>query len=448
MRRAPYITVSLLAIGMLGLPTAADAGTPSAGGMKQRGQSFEERAQTTLGGAKYFVQGRISSMDKDTYWIVEPSGDEVRLRVTESTNMVCPTRPGAPHAKNGKGISGKADFKGFRIGDCPFRVGDFVKAETTDEGTVSFIRAVKHVPTAETDEIGMPRKYLWLPVPLGHLDVSDSSHETVETWDGRKLGTLERMILDTKGTVEYGIVQLDNGRLIAMPWEAFSRKPGDTTVVRIDPTKEQMVQIPTFSMDTISTAKIREYWEGEAMPMETVHPSSVPWVNEFAKDLRDRSEFKDALHHDPALSATLFRYLNDAAEDLEQGKRNEAVTHFRTALIKLDEQAKQHAVSKATVEQLKAALILHAPQPLIIALHPIQGEPSIKMEEAIDIASETYPGEVIDAEYLGQYGKPAYRVAIMAGTGVTHAIEVDARTGRVLEDLPQPGHPMPNEPFR
>lgn len=437
-------TVSTIAaVSLLSAPWGVDAK------VRGPGEKFEQRAQTTIGGSEYFVQGRITSIDGNQYWVMQPSGAEIRLEVSNSTNMLCPTRQGDQKAE-----MESAKTSGFRIGDCPFRIGEWIKAETTDIGTVTFIRPLKQqAPEDVAAEAGLPGKYTWLPVPLGGLSVSGAEQRTVETSDGHTLGYLKRVIVDSqKGTTEYGVVELaSNGRLVALPWEAFNKVHDDKTVLRIDPTKKQMVDIPTFSYEGLSMVKIQNYWEGHATHPEkaAVETYAAPWVENVVREFDRRSSFQQAMQNDPYMPQTLFRYLNDAAEDLQQGKQFEAVEHFRRALLKLDEGVENHILPKSAVEKIKSAVILHAPQQLVAALEPPkQRKRSIKMAEAIDIATDHYPGEVIDAEYLGKYGKPAYRVAIMAGTGVTHAIQVDAQTGEVLKDVPEPGHPMPNEPFR
>lgn len=467
-------TVSTIAaISLLGAPWGADAK------IRGSGEEFDKRAQTTIGGSEYFVQGKITSMDDNYYWVMQPSGDEIRLKVTEATNMFCPTReraeqkgqtdagfePATTPAK--QGIS-----KGFRIGDCPFRVGDYVKAQTTDVGTASFIRVAnarghqEGTPSDLPAQLGMPSHYMWLPVPLGGLAASDADKRMVVSGDGHKLGYLERVIIDTRsGKTDFGIVKLENnGRLIALPWEAFrwvkteklvniperERRTAGESVMQLIPSKAQMADIPTFSFETLSMAKIREYWEGEVIHPEMADVTSyaAPWVKDVVQELNQRSSFRQALENDRYLPAKLSLYLNDAAKDLKQGKRFEAREHFRRALFKLQEGVESHVLSQSTAEKIRSAVILHAPQQLVAAIESPQQDKAIALTEAISIARDHSPGEVIDAEYMGKYGKNAYRVAIMEGTGVTHAIQVDAGTGEVIKDVPVPGHPMPNEPLR
>jgi len=56
----------------------AFAATASAG-------SFEDKAQVTVSGAKYKLNGHIVKIERDAYWIRKASGDMVRVAVTEGT---------------------------------------------------------------------------------------------------------------------------------------------------------------------------------------------------------------------------------------------------------------------------------------------------------------------------------------------------------------------------
>lgn len=464
MTRKPTIMTGLVAASVLALPVTGAAGEPSSKAMTDRGESFQERSQTTIGGSEYFVQGKITNIDKDKkyYWVKQPSGSEVRLEITKATHMFCPTRSDEKRTKTANIDMSQKAGTGFRIGDCPFREGDYIKAETTDVGTATFIRAAfKGVPEDQVpvprnlaEEAGMPADYLWLPVPLGSLDVAGTPLQSVQNWDGEKLGTLERVILDRRGgRIEYGVVTLaESGRLMPIPWEAFEVVDGKDVdrVVRVKLRKEQMIDIPTFSLDTISMAKVLRFWKGEVSPGEKPMLTSfgAPWMMKLVDDYHKLSAFDQAFKDAPHMPRNVFRILNDAAEDLEEGKRHEATEHFRKALRRLDEGVEQHAVSKTAAEKLKALVVMHAPQRFIEAIEPGDRKPSIKMREAIAIATGMYPGEVINATYLGEYGKKAYRVAIMAGTGVTRSLVIDAESGQVRENVVEPGHPMPNEPFR
>jgi sporulation protein YlmC with PRC-barrel domain len=68
-----------------------------------------------------------------------------------------------------------------------------------------------------------PEKYVVLPVPRGELKASKRNpilNKDVRDQRGDKLGTLEKLILDTKtGKVAYAVVSLEDGRLVALPWK-------------------------------------------------------------------------------------------------------------------------------------------------------------------------------------------------------------------------------------
>lgn len=106
---------------------------------------------------KHFTKGTITKIEGDTYWVKLGSGAEVKLPISKNTNMVCPARPDEqdeiwqPRQEPGS--------TGFRIGDCPFQVGDVIKAETTDIGTVTFIRALDRSAPTTTERLGLPQGY-------------------------------------------------------------------------------------------------------------------------------------------------------------------------------------------------------------------------------------------------------------------------------------------------
>lgn len=64
-------------------------------------------------------------------------------------------------------VTGKVDFKpdkgttkGIRIGNCPPVPGQIIKCETTDVGTVTFLRTVDPAKGQDqTERLGLPHKY-------------------------------------------------------------------------------------------------------------------------------------------------------------------------------------------------------------------------------------------------------------------------------------------------
>ena len=88
------------------------------------------------------------------------------------------------------------------------------------------------------------KDYLLLPVPQTERTRAEKhslSDSTVKDLEGRPLGTLERIIMDTKtGKVEYGVVSMaSDDHLIAVPWNAFkvNRETGN---VRLNLTRDEM----------------------------------------------------------------------------------------------------------------------------------------------------------------------------------------------------------------
>ncbi|HWG95903.1 MAG TPA: hypothetical protein VN647_02365, partial [Nitrospira sp.] len=61
--------------------------------------SFEDKAQVTVSGAEYMLNGYIVKVEGNAYWIRRASGEVVRVAVTEDTHLICPTRTGNKAAK-------------------------------------------------------------------------------------------------------------------------------------------------------------------------------------------------------------------------------------------------------------------------------------------------------------------------------------------------------------
>jgi hypothetical protein len=88
------------------------------------------------------------------------------------------------------------------------------------------------------------KDYLLLAVPQTERTKAEKhslSDSTVKDLEGKPLGTLERIIMDSKtGTVEYGVLSMaSDDRLIAVPWNAFkvNRETGN---VRLNLTRDEM----------------------------------------------------------------------------------------------------------------------------------------------------------------------------------------------------------------
>jgi hypothetical protein len=246
-------------------------------------QGTEQNAQITLGGAKYFVSGKIRQIQGDHYFVRdEESGDEVRLLVNNDTNLTCSAEAStggsstsqlvaadrlsakqqAPEASDRQQEQGQkknetARGSGFRIGTCSFKPGDRIKAEVDDMGRVTTLRSAPMTGSAEpqtarsfgesagTGELAIPGKqdkpgqldmtgrqgyppkqYVMLPVPLGKF-MAVGQHallnSSVSTPDGRVLGSLETLIMDSEtGQIEYAVVLVnDTNRMEVAPWARF-----------------------------------------------------------------------------------------------------------------------------------------------------------------------------------------------------------------------------------
>lgn len=254
-------------------------------------QGTDQNAQITLGGARYFVSGKIKQIQGDHYFVRnEESGDEVRLLVNSDTNLTCSVadastggsstsqlvaadrlsaKQQAPEASDRQHEQGQkknetAMGSGFRIGTCSFKPGDRIKAEVDDMGRVTTLRSVPMTRSGEpqttrsrgkgagTGELAIPGKqdkpgqldmtgrqgyppkqYALLPVPLGKFMTADQDallHSAVCTPDGKILGSLETLIMDSEtGQIEYAVVLVnDTNRMEVAPWARFKiQRDGD-----------------------------------------------------------------------------------------------------------------------------------------------------------------------------------------------------------------------------
>src|SRR5439155_1421676 len=80
-----------------------------------------------------------------------------------------------------------------------------------------------------------PQKYIVLPVPRGHLEAIQHSpflEMAVKDPQGSKLGKLEKLIMDSsEGKIEYAVVAMNDGRLVALPWKSFTVSRNGKSVV-------------------------------------------------------------------------------------------------------------------------------------------------------------------------------------------------------------------------
>ena len=108
-------------------------------------------------GALQFLRGEITKIDGEKHYLRLPSGREVIVPIDSNTSMVCPSR--SPEETEVLQEQDRAKHRGFRIGDCPFQVGDMVKVETTSEGKVTFIRYLSHPAETRSSRLGLPSQY-------------------------------------------------------------------------------------------------------------------------------------------------------------------------------------------------------------------------------------------------------------------------------------------------
>jgi hypothetical protein len=274
MKHTSFLTaVVVLSLGMI----------PAAYGKDQKA---DQNAQVTIGGAKSLVSGEIRKIEGEYYFIKDDeAGDEVRLLVNKDTNLDCSAasitgagstsqsvatdrqsaeqrvaEAGARQKEQGQKKDETAIGSGFSIGACSFKPGDLIKAEVDDMGrvtTLKFMRTRTEPQTARslgesagTGELAIPGKqenpgqldmtgphgyppkeYAMTPVPQGELkSVSDQNsllHSSVKNTEGKVIGSLESLLMDTQtGQIEYAVLLLDDSkRLEAVPWAHMKRGP-------------------------------------------------------------------------------------------------------------------------------------------------------------------------------------------------------------------------------
>lgn len=224
--------------------------------------SMKSAAQVTLGGAKYYVRGEIVNIDGENYWIRKSTGQNVRLKVTDDTNMFCDANKTIPQrrSRDGGGVSDDSQ-SGFRIGACPPGIGTFVKAETTDQGAVTYLKTIDGNLQSQTERLGLPQNYFVLPLVHDELQMSRAKEYPVNTLDGQEVGTLKRVVIDPAvGTIVYGIIDVDTGGLMPIPWKAMNVPEGGEGPITLHVHKKQLQKIPTFGKD-MTVLDIRGYWE-------------------------------------------------------------------------------------------------------------------------------------------------------------------------------------------
>jgi hypothetical protein len=264
-----YVSVISGVVAVLALAATANAG------------SFEDKAQVTVGGAEYMLNGYIVKIEKGAYWIRKASGEVVRVAVTEGTHLICPTRPGSKEA-NVKAKPGS----GFRIGDCPFIVGDTVKAEISDLGWASLVR-YDVLPASETAQLGLPQGWEG-DIPHGMLSFKAGPHYPVFTKDGHQIGHLAGKMTDTILGTEYGLIELAADRnMMSVPMAELRQewpepnKPRAVLLVSQERLRE--MQPPAYqAANLISVPEVRTFW-AKAVPPEAVASREVDVAIEISE---------------------------------------------------------------------------------------------------------------------------------------------------------------------
>jgi hypothetical protein len=108
-------------------------------------------------------------------------------------------------------VTGNVDFKsdkgttkGFRIGNCPPVPGQIIKVETTDVGTVTFLRTVAPAKGQDqTERLGLPQKYsvdglLYFQWFVRDWGRKSSKIMTCSRQDGKKTREFKKIIIERK----------------------------------------------------------------------------------------------------------------------------------------------------------------------------------------------------------------------------------------------------------
>ncbi len=222
-------------------------------------QSFEEKAQVTIGGAESVITGHIVKIERDAYWIRQATGDVNRVRVNEGTHMICPTRGGASEAK----VDSQPGL-GFRIGDCPFQPGDTVKVEVSDLGWASLVRSAPP-PVPHTVQLGLPQGWDG-DIPHGVLAFKPGPAYPVHTKDGTHVGHLAGTLTDTMLGTSYGlVVHADDYFMMPVPMiylrEEWTEANKPRVVLLIAGERFAQIHAPAYSAASrISVPEVRDFW--------------------------------------------------------------------------------------------------------------------------------------------------------------------------------------------
>lgn len=244
--------------------------------------SFEDKAQVTVSGAEYMLNGYIVKVEGNAYWIRKASGEVVRVAVTEDTHLICPTRTGSREVK----VESKPGA-GFRMGDCPFIRGDTVKVEVTDLGTASLMR-FDAPPASETVNLGLPQGWDGYMPNDGVLSFKAGSHYPVYTKDGYAVGHLTGTLTDTTIGTEYGLIELEgDGQMMTVPRTAMRQEWSEPNKPRVALliNKNQLGEMapPTYqAANLISVSEVRDYW-AKAAPPEPLASSEVDVVIDISE---------------------------------------------------------------------------------------------------------------------------------------------------------------------
>ena len=258
------------------------------------GSQKRQYLRAAIGSPDYLIAGKITNINGETYTLRTSGGDKVKLEITDDTNMFCESRSdqSEEESANGQSMSATNDQgagvshdkegqSGFRLGDCPFEVGDVVKAETTDMGYVSFMRSwsqddevaveawredLKRGGSREksrsTAGMGLPQQYLVLPAgALGGMAVSGANQYTVKTSDNKEIGNVYKVVVNDRGDLSYAVIRLkEDDQLKPVPMTAIKMSPDEKTVT-LKITRNQVDRLPGYQDDDLSITNIRQDWE-------------------------------------------------------------------------------------------------------------------------------------------------------------------------------------------
>lgn len=177
----------------------------------------DSSAQMTFSGAKYYVVGPIKKIEDNYFYVRDEELDEdVRLVMDEGSKVICiyTTSEGT-------------------VRDCALSVGDRVKAEVSDLGTVTTIRALppeEKLTSGKTTRqlmgdirniAGPNGDYVVVPALFGTIREVDPQGPTqVKDPNGKPLGTLHKLVIDAgSGRVVCAVVRkADDNSLVPVPW--------------------------------------------------------------------------------------------------------------------------------------------------------------------------------------------------------------------------------------